>query len=183
MAEGEVSRSFLKEYPVVVLPNGIDRSRFCPVDRGLRGRLGLQGKFVILGVANVWERRKGLSYLLRLAEELPEEYQVVLLGLSKKQIRALPGKVLGIGRTSSVEELAEYYSMADVLVNATLEDNFPTTNLEALSCGTPVITFDTGGVRRVWTSPAEEWSKRGISKRCVLRSFRSGRIRSAGKTA
>ena len=70
---------------------------------------------------------------------------MILIGLSGKQIRGLPGNVLGLERTSSVRELAEYYSMADVFVNATLEDNFPTTNLEALSCGTPVITFDTGG--------------------------------------
>lgn len=70
---------------------------------------------------------------------------MVLVGLSKKQQKKLPGNVLGLGRTSSAEELAEYYTMADVFVNATLEDNFPTTNLEALACGTPVITFDTGG--------------------------------------
>lgn len=141
----ELKRSFLRNYPVRVIPNGIDRKQFCPTDRGLRERLGYSGKFVLLGVANVWERRKGLSYLLQLAEKLPEDCRMVLVGLSKKQQKKLPGNVLGLGRTSSAEELAEYYTMADVFVNATLEDNFPTTNLEALACGTPVITFDTGG--------------------------------------
>ncbi len=141
----ELERSFLRNYPVRVIPNGIDRKQFCPTDRGLRERLGYSGKFVLLGVANVWERRKGLSYLLQLAEKLPKDCRMVLVGLSKKQQKKLPGNVLGLGRTSSAEELAEYYTMADVFVNATLEDNFPTTNLEALACGTPVITFDTGG--------------------------------------
>lgn len=142
---GEVKQSFLKEYPVQVIPNGIDRKCFRPVKSLLRQRLGLEGRFVILGVANVWERRKGLEYFVKLSGRLSEEYKVILIGLSKKQIKSLPENITGLERTSSAEELAEYYSMADVFVNATLEDNFPTTNLEALACGTPVITFNTGG--------------------------------------
>lgn len=142
---GEVKKSFLKDYPVQVIPNGIDRKNFRPMDEGLRDRLNLGGKFVILGVANVWERRKGLSYFLELAGRLPQECQMILIGLSKKQMKEIPKNIIGLERTSNTKELAEYYSMADVFVNATLEDNFPTTNLEALSCGTPVITFDTGG--------------------------------------
>jgi len=142
---GEGKQSFLKEYPVQVIPNGIDRKCFRPVKSLLRQRLGLEGRFVILGVANVWERRKGLEYFVKLSGRLSEEYRVILIGLSQKQIKSLPENIIGLERTSSAEELAEYYSMADVFVNATLEDNFPTTNLEALACGTPVITFNTGG--------------------------------------
>ncbi len=141
----EVGHSFLREYPVRVIPNGIDLGVFCPEESGLRKDLGLEGKCVVLGVANVWERRKGLDYFLWLAEKLPDEYRIVLIGLSDKQKKTLPAKAIGMGRTSSARELAEYYSMADMFVNATLEDNFPTTNLEALACGTPVITFETGG--------------------------------------
>lgn len=141
----EVKQSFLQEYPVEVIPNGINPEIFHPAEKGLRQRLGLSEKFVILGVANVWERRKGLDCFLELAGMLPLDCHVILIGLSKKQQRGLPGNVTGLSRTSSAEELAEYYSIADVFVNATLEDNFPTTNLEALACGTPVITFDTGG--------------------------------------
>ncbi len=142
---GQVKQSFLGEYPVKVIPNGIDLENFSPRNSSLRESLGLKGKYVILGVANVWERRKGLTYFLHLSERLPDECRIVLIGLNKRQKRKLPSSVIGIERTSSVKELAEYYSMADVFVNATLEDNFPTTNLEALACGTPVITFDTGG--------------------------------------
>lgn len=142
---GQVKESFLGAYPIQVIPNGVDRSCFRPVKSDLKERLGLKGKFVVLGVANVWERRKGLEYFLELADRLPRDCQIVLIGLSKKQLRTLPEQILGLARTASVQELAEYYSMADVFVNATLEDNFPTTNLESLACGTPVITFDTGG--------------------------------------
>ena len=142
---GQVRQSFLGEYPVKVIPNGIDLETFRPVRSSLRERLGLEGKYVILGVANVWERRKGLEYFVELAGRLPEDCRIVLVGLSKKQQKGLPVSVVGLGRTSGAAELAEYYSMADVFVNATLEDNFPTTNLEALACGTPVITFCTGG--------------------------------------
>lgn len=141
----EVKQSFLQAYPVKVIPNGIDREVFRPVKSTLRQESGLSGKFVILGVANVWERRKGLPCLIGLAQRLPPGFQIILIGLSKKQMRSLPENMTGLPRTSSAGELAAYYSMADVFVNATLEDNFPTTNLEALSCGTPVITFDTGG--------------------------------------
>lgn len=141
----EAEKSFLKDYPMEVIPNGIDLQKFHPMQSSLRNRLQLEGKFVILGVANVWERRKGLEYFVELAAQLPKQMQIILIGLSKKQIKGLPSNILGIERTSSIEELAEYYAMANVFVNATLEDNFPTTNLEALACGTPVITFQTGG--------------------------------------
>ncbi|MCD8250006.1 MAG: glycosyltransferase [Lachnospiraceae bacterium] len=141
----QVSGSFLQAYPVKLIPNGIDREVFCPRDSELRSEHGLEEKFVVLGVANVWERRKGLSYFRKLAETLPDNFRIVLIGLDKKQQRGLPANVIGLGKTENAEQLAEYYTMADVFVNATLEDNFPTTNLEALACGTPVITFDTGG--------------------------------------
>lgn len=135
-----VKQSFLKEYPVKVIPNGIDLERFSP--KGRRGGTPYQ----ILGVANVWDQRKGLDYLKQLSRMLDRNrYEVVAVGVSKKQIRELPDGMRGIEHTKNVEELAELYSQAAVYVNPTLEDNFPTTNLEALACGTPVVTFDTGG--------------------------------------
>lgn len=144
-----VGESYLRDYPVRVIPNGIDRGVFCPQpdDRtsALCGRLGLTGRFIILGVANVWTPGKGLDYFYQLSESLPDNVRIVLIGLSKAQVRKLPKRIIGLTRTESTKELAEYYSMANVFVNPTLEDTFPTTNLEALACGTPVITFATGG--------------------------------------
>ena len=140
-----VGQSFLKKYPVKVIPNGIDREVFSPMEGRFRRKYGLQEKKVLLGVANIWEKRKGLNVFLELASRLPEEYQIVLVGVSDRQSKKLPEKILGIPRTGKPSELAQWYTLADIYVNPTYEDNFPTTNLEALSCGTPVITFATGG--------------------------------------
>lgn len=135
-----VRQSYLQEYPVKVIPNGIDLERFVPQERKPRD------KHLILGVANVWDRRKGLDYLKELSGMLDaDKYEVAVVGVSKKQIRELPKGMTGIEHTQNVEELVQLYSDADVYVNPTLEDNFPTTNLEALACGTPVVTFATGG--------------------------------------
>ncbi len=135
-----VKESYLKEYPVKVIPNGIDLEKFVPQKHEKRE------KHLILGVANVWDRRKGLDYLKQLSQLLdPEKYEVAAVGVSKKQLSELPKEMVGIEHTRNVEELMQLYSAASVYVNPTLEDNFPTTNLEALACGTPVVTFETGG--------------------------------------
>lgn len=140
-----VKASFLKNYPVRVINNGIDLSVFYPQESDFRKKHHLSQKYILLGVASVWDRRKGLKYFRQLSEQLEEDEAIVLVGLTKEQVSSLPDRVIGITRTNNVKELAEIYSSADVFVNPTLEDNFPTTNLEAIACGTPVITFATGG--------------------------------------
>ncbi|NCA98754.1 MAG: glycosyltransferase [Clostridia bacterium] len=142
---GELAHSFQSQTRCVVIHNGINLETFQPVASDFRNRHQLTGKFMILGVASVWDRRKGLNFFLELAQRLPEECRIVLVGLSHKQLNQLPASITGLRKTDSVRQLAELYSTADVFVNPTLEDNYPTTNLEALSCGTPVITFQTGG--------------------------------------
>lgn len=140
-----VKQSFLREYPVKVINNGIDLEVFKPAEGNFRNKYHLEDKFIVLGVASIWEEKKGLEYLIELAEKLNSNYKVVIVGLTEKQKNKLPNSIIGITRTNNTQELAEIYSSADVFVNPTLEDNFPTTNLEALACGTPVITFNTGG--------------------------------------
>lgn len=140
----EVKESFLNNYPVNVIYNGIDLETFKPKDVSKENNK-LGDKFIILGVASVWEERKGLPDFFKLRSLLSFDYIIILIGLSKKQIDELPKGIIGIQRTNNVHELAEYYSVADVFFNPTWEDNFPTTNLEALACGTPVITYKTGG--------------------------------------
>ena len=142
--EGEVRKSFLKNFPVETIHNGINLDVFRPTFVR-KETLGLGDKFVILGVASVWTSRKGLGDFICLRKILPDIYAIILIGLNKKQIKQLPAGIIGISRTNNVQELADYYSLADVFVNPTWEDNFPTTNLEALACGTPVITYRTGG--------------------------------------
>ncbi len=135
-----VPNSFLREYPVKVLPNGVDINVFKP-----SGQPSAQKEKIILGVASVWDRIKGLPSFLHLRELLPQTYKIVLLGLSKKQQKQMPTGIIGLGRTNGVQELVDWYNKALVFVNPTYVDNFPTTNLESLACGTPVITYRTGG--------------------------------------
>jgi len=140
-----VKKSFLREYPIALINNGIDLRVFKPTPSDFRQRYRLQDQFVILAVASVWVEHRGYRYLVDLAEQLSPDEKIVLVGVSEHQVKRLPAGIIGIGRTRSTTELAEIYSAADVYINPTLEDNFPTTNLEALACGTPVVTFNTGG--------------------------------------
>lgn len=140
-----VKESYLKEYPVQVINNGIDTDVFKPTESDFRERYGLTDKKIILGVANVWEKSKGFNDFLDLAKLIDDSYRIVLVGVNDKQLKILPPNVIGIKRTNSVTELAQIYTSADVLFNPTYEDNYPTVNLEAQACGTPVITYPTGG--------------------------------------
>lgn len=142
--KGIVQNSFLGKYPIKVIHNGIDLSVFKPSISDVRKRLNIpKGKMLLLGCATGWGKNKGLEYFQRLSEN--ESYQVVLVGVTPKIKKQLSPNIISILRTSDKEELAELYSIADVLINPTLCDSFPTVNLEALACGTPVITFRTGG--------------------------------------
>lgn len=143
-----VSHSFLKEIPTYVIPSGIDLTTFHPQEDNetIRKKYHIGNRRIILGVANIWSKRKGLSDLLSLNDYLnPETEVLVLVGVNRKQCQTLPKEVIGIERTEDVKELARLYSAAEVFVNPTYADNFPTTNLEALASGTPVITYNTGG--------------------------------------
>lgn len=140
-----VRKSFLKQYDIKVINNGIDLEAFKKNEDGFRQKQKLHNKFIILGVASVWNKRKGLEYFIEMAKQLKHDEVIILVGVTEAQQKKLPKEIIGITRTNNVKELAAIYSAADVFVNPTLEDNFPTTNLEALACGTPVVTFNTGG--------------------------------------
>lgn len=142
---GLVRESFMGEYPVKVIYNGIDTCVFKPTESNLREKYKLGNKKVILGVAAIWDRRKGLDAFIELSKILPSDYQIVLVGLSEEQIKTIPDNIIGISATNNVQELASLYTLAYAFVNPTLEDNYPTTNIEAIACGTPVITYATGG--------------------------------------
>ncbi len=141
--------SFLRGVPSRLLYNGVDRTRFRPLPSDVRTRYGIGEKRLVLAVASEWEERKGLRFLPALAEKLGDNVCVAVIGLTKEQIAALPAGMIGLERTASVDELAQWYSAADCVVNPTLEDNMPMVNLEALACGTPVVAFDTGGCSEV----------------------------------
>lgn len=140
----QVEQSFLKEKTVKVINNGIDLGVFRPISKQLRIN-PLNGKKVVLGVSYIWGYSKGLDVFERLADELSDEYAVILVGVDKKTSERISKRIICIEKTENMEELATLYSRADVFVNPTREDTFPTVNIEALACGTPVVTFDTGG--------------------------------------
>lgn len=143
---GFVRKSFLSQYQVKVIYNGIDTSLFFPVvDTDFRKNYGIDNKYLVLGVSTSWDDLKGYSDYLKLADILGDEYLVVLVGLTKKQIKTLPSNILGIERTNSLRELVEIYSSSDVYVNLSYCESFGMTNVEAQLCGTPVISYNSGG--------------------------------------
>ena len=145
---GLVKNSFLKQASIHRIYNGINLDVFSPRTNvsDIKKRLGINQRYMLIGVASIWTFSKGLADFMDLRRKLPlEDYLIILVGLNKKQKKNLPEGIMGIARTNSVEELAECYSAADIFINLTWEDTFPTTNLEALACGTPVITYRTGG--------------------------------------
>lgn len=135
--------SFLKDYPANIIHNGIDIDVFKPTESNIKQELGIEGKKMVLGIAPDLDGPKGGKYMVELAKRLGADYAVVILSL-KTDVQ-MPENVYILPRTNSTTRLAEIYSAADVFVNPTLHDNYPTVNLEATACGTPVITFQTGG--------------------------------------
>ena len=148
-----VKQSYLKEYPVRVIPNGIDTDVFRIISGDASDQKSIYTDaghhHMILGVANVWTKRKGIEYFEQLADMIDDSFIICLVGVNEHQKEILArkhnGEIIGIQHTESQEELVKLYNRALCFVNPTLEENFPTTNLEALACGTPVITFRTGG--------------------------------------
>jgi len=140
-----VKESYLKDYPVKVINNGIELSVFKPTESDFRAKNDLDGKFIILGAASIWEKRKGIDVFIELAKRLDGRFKIVLVGTNDEDDKILPDNIISIHRTSNQKELAEIYSAADLFFNPTREENYPTVNMESIACGTPVMTFKTGG--------------------------------------
>lgn len=130
---------------IVTIHNGINTEVFKPTASDFRKKHNIpEENFIILGVSAMWSERKGADVFEALANLLPQSYSIVLVGEKPDSIR-FQDRIICIPKTENQAELAEIYSAADLFVNPTREDNFPTVNIEALACGTPVLTFRTGG--------------------------------------
>lgn len=137
---GLVKQSYLKEKELTVIKNGVDLDVFKPLVSEEFSKIS------ILGVSGVWTKEKGLNDIFELWEKLDKsKYVITLVGLSAEQLSKLPQGIHGMQRTESIKELTKLYSSSNVLINPTYADTFPTVNLEALACGTPVVTYRTGG--------------------------------------
>lgn len=143
--QGLLKESFLAGVDSCVINNGINLNNFKRDEGKVRKKHNLENKTILLGVASIWGERKGFSDFIKLANEVTENTVIILVGVTQKQKEQLPKSVIGIERTNNIEELCQYYSDADYFLNLTYQDNFPTANIEALACGTPVITYKTGG--------------------------------------
>ncbi|MBR3805817.1 MAG: glycosyltransferase [Clostridia bacterium] len=140
-----VNQSFLKDYPVKVINNGIDLSIFKPIESDFRKKYGLENKKIVLGVSFGWGYRKGLDVFVELAKRLSDDYRIVLVGTDSTVDATLSENIISIHRTDNQTELAKIYTAADVFVNPTREEVLGMVNVEAIACGTPVVTFRTGG--------------------------------------
>jgi len=141
-----LQKSILKQYEVRIINNGIDVNLFRPLsNNNIKAKYNLTNKKIVLGVANIWDKRKGLQDFVKLRSLLKPEIVIVLVGLTPDQIKDLPLGIVGLPRSETINDLVSLYSAADVFANPTYVDNFPTTNLEAQGCGTPVVTYNTGG--------------------------------------
>ncbi len=143
---GLVKQSFLRDYPVVVINNGINTDKFRIRANETFKDVIPADKKVVIAVANGWEKRKGFGDVVEVSRRLPDDYVIIMVGVSQNQKKQLVGeKIIAISRTENQQQLAELYSSADVFINTTYEDNYPTVNIEALCCGCPIVTYDTGG--------------------------------------
>lgn len=170
--KNQVEKSYLSEYPVKVINTGIDLSIFKPSESNFRDSHNIHDKILLLGVANPWSTKKGLDVFIELSKILNDTYKIVLVGLTDEQIKFLPEKILGLPKTNNQKQLAELYTAADIFLNPTFEDTFPTTNLESMACGTPIITFNTGGgvevINKYTGRIVEDNTMRGIQREIDL---------------
>jgi glycosyltransferase involved in cell wall biosynthesis len=141
----QVKQSFLKDYPIRVIHNGIDLSVFSPQPSDFRKEYHLEHKKIVLGVSMEWGRRKGLDVFIQLAKSLPEDYQIILVGTNAAVDQQLPDHIISIHHTENVQQLAQIYTASDVFANPTRDEVFGLVNVEALACGTPGVTFQSGG--------------------------------------
>ena len=172
----EMSRSFLKDYHFQVIHNGINTEVFDVYDAtAVRQQYSLGDKYIFLGVASIWSREKGLADFIKMSELIRQDEVIVLVGIKPEDMKLLPKNVVAIARTENIRQLAELYSAADVFINPTWQDNYPTVNLEAIACGTPVVTYRTGGSIEAITDTTgfivEQGDVAGLvdAARCIIR--------------
>lgn len=177
---GEMSRSFLKDYNYRVIHNGINTEVFNVYDpAAVREKYGLGNRHILLGVASIWSREKGLDDFVKMAGMVNSDEVIVLVGIKPEEKKLLPENVVAIARTENIRQLAELYSAADAFINPTWQDNYPTVNLEAIACGTPVVTYRTGGSVEAVTEATgfvvEQGDVMGLleAARCIIRQGKS----------
>ena len=179
-----MKESFLKECEITTIHNGINLTNFKPIDSEYRKRYNLEGKKILVAVASTWNEMKGDEMLDKIADLLDDSYKIIMIGNKRKEPQSK--RIISLPRTKNVEELAKWYSTAAVFINPTLGDNFPTVNIEAFACGTPIVTNDTGGSpevagnkfgRIVYSRTPEEFAQK--IKECIGENYSTKDCRNA----
>ena len=138
----QVDQSFLKNYPIHTICNGINLNTFKPKVSTIRKKLKIENKFVILSIASYWNNLKGLNDFIQFANLLDDKYVIILVGVKKAQLKMLPSNIIGIPKTENIEELVDLYSAADIYASFSIEETFGMTIAESMACGTPVIVYN-----------------------------------------
>lgn len=136
------TQSFFSKYPVSVIYDGIDTDSFMYRPSDLKVKLGIEGKYILMSAAANWSSSKGWDDYLKVASLLPNSYVIILIGVTSQQQKMLPKNIIGIQRVEGKEKLAEYYSIADVLLNLSYAETFGMTTAEAMACGTPGVSYN-----------------------------------------
>lgn len=143
-----VKKSFLSCYPISVINNGIDLDVFKPtVDKKIYDKYNIpKNKKIILGVANIWDKRKGLDDFVELSKIINHNYCIVMVGVNKEVKKILPDNVISIERTDNQEELAKIYTISDIFFNPSKEETFSLVTAEAIACGRPVAIYGNSAI-------------------------------------
>ncbi|MDO9154789.1 MAG: glycosyltransferase [Paludibacter sp.] len=151
---GIVEESYLSKYRIKVIQNGIDLKLFHPVQNvtKIKTKYGLNGKFILLGVASAWTKMKGFEDFIKLNSLLSDEYKIIMVGLSDQQLLSFPSDMIGVKKTKKINELVEIYSVADVILNLSYQESFGLTTIEGFACGIPGIVYNTTASPELITS-------------------------------
>ncbi|WP_455683535.1 glycosyltransferase [Thomasclavelia sp.] len=122
--------------------NWIDLDEFKLRDNiQLKNELGLENKFIVLGVSTFWSEQKGISVFLKLAELLPDNFQIILAG-NYSMVNSNNEKIMFLGSINNIDYLAQLYNIADIFLNPTMQETFGKTTAEALASGTPIVAYN-----------------------------------------
>ena len=141
--ENERKQSFLKDTKISIILNGVDIDTFKPLqETNVRNKYNIGNKFILMGLATAWSIQKGFKDYIELSKYIGDDEVIVLVGLKKEQIKKLPSNVIGIERTSNIQELVELYSTADIILNLSYQETFGLTSAEGFACGTPGVVYN-----------------------------------------
>lgn len=140
--KGLTEQSYFSKYPIHVVYDGIDTESFVYRNSDLRTLYHIEDKIVLMSAAANWTAQKGWNDYIELSKILPDDCIIMLLGVTDEQSKNLPSNIIPVARVEGKDKLAEYYSMADILLNLSYQETFGMTTAEAMSCGTPGISYN-----------------------------------------